>query len=340
MANQGNIPSQADPNVLMKHIMAFFGSKYLFTATELGIFELLGDGPRSADKLASEIGAETHHLTAVLNALAALNLLEKQGDHFANTPLTDQFLAGKTPADMRPIIKMFDHLMYPRIGSLARDLVENFAQVDSVMAPSFSDYDQRVLSEGVHAITMGAAQQLPHVYDFSQHDRLLDVGGGTGSFLVPLMRQYDHLRAGLIEIPRVVELAEEYLATTPYLDRVTLYPGDVFVDPIPTAEYDVLLMANFLHVFSPDQNIQMLDHVRSDAQLGTRLLATSFWMDETGTQPLAGALMGGIFMNFTKGDSRTYRVVEVREWLENTGWKFVDHTPLAGPQSLIIAEAV
>jgi len=32
-------------------------------------------------------------------------------------------------------------------------------------------------------------------------------------------------------------------------------------------------------------------------------------------------------------------VDEARGWLHHTGWRFADHRPLAGPQSLIVAEA-
>jgi len=38
-------------------------------------------------------------------------------------------------------------------------------------------------------------------------------------------------------------------------------------------------------------------------------------------------------------DGDVYSVDEVRDWLPETGWRFVEHVPLAGPQSLIVAEA-
>ena len=34
-----------------------------------------------------------------------------------------------------------------------------------------------------------------------------------------------------------------------------------------------------------------------------------------------------------------YSVDEARDWLDHTGWRFTGHHPLAGPQSLIIAQA-
>jgi hypothetical protein len=37
-------------------------------------------------------------------------------------------------------------------------------------------------------------------------------------------------------------------------------------------------------------------------------------------------------------DGDVYSVTEARDWLAATGWRFVDHLPLAGPQSIIVAE--
>ena len=63
-----------------------------------------------------------------------------------------------------------------------------------------------------------------------------------------------------------------------------------------------------------------------------------FWTDPTHTQPVQAALMAGEFAVHLR-DGDVYSVEEVREWLPTVGWRFVEHTPLAGPQSLIVAEA-
>jgi tRNA A58 N-methylase Trm61 len=52
-------------------------------------------------------------------------------------------------------------------------------------------------------------------YDFSQHRRVLDLGGGTGSFLVALLRRYQNLEATLFEVPDVAAIARERLASDP-----------------------------------------------------------------------------------------------------------------------------
>jgi hypothetical protein len=55
-------------------------------------------------------------------------------------------------------------------------------------------------------------------------------------------------------------------------------------------------------------------------------------------EPLQAALIAGEFaVHLRNGD--LYSVEEVRGWLDRTGWRFTDHRPLAGPHSLIVAEA-
>lgn len=102
--------------------------------------------------------------------------------------------------------------------------------------------------------------------------------------------------------------------------------------------YDVFLLANLMHYWSPEENRALLQRVRSAAETGSRLLRADFWTDRTHTEPLTAALMAGEFaVHVRSGD--VYSVDEMRGWLPETGWRFVEHMPLAGPQSLIVAEA-
>ena len=102
--------------------------------------------------------------------------------------------------------------------------------------------------------------------------------------------------------------------------------------------HDVFLLANLIHYWSPDENRALLRRVRSAAETGSSLLLADFWTDPTHTQPVQAALMAGEFaIHLRNGD--VYSVEEIQSWLDETGWRFIRHAPLAGPQSLIVAEA-
>ena len=69
------------------------------------------------------------------------------------------------------------------------------------------------------------------------------------------------------------------------------------------------------------------------------MLIADFWTDPTHTQPLPAALMAGEFaIHVNDGD--VYSVEEGTAWLAATGWSSTGHRALAGPMSVIIAEAI
>ena len=113
--------------------------------------------------------------------------------------------------------------------------------------------------------------------------------------------------------------------------------GDAMTGVLPPG-YDAFLLANLMHYWSPDENRALLRRVRSAADAGSSLLLADFWTDPTHTQPVQAALMAGEFAaHLRHGD--VYSVEEVQGWLDETGWRFIQHAPLAGPQSLVVAEA-
>ena len=113
--------------------------------------------------------------------------------------------------------------------------------------------------------------------------------------------------------------------------------GDAMVGELPTG-YDVFLLANLVHYWSAEQNQELPQRVRRAAQPGSALLLADFWTNPAHTESLQAALMAGEFATHIRtGD--VYSVEEVRGWLDRTGWGFANHHPLAGPQSLIIAQA-
>ncbi len=81
----------------------------------------------------------------------------------------------------------------------------------------------------------------------------------------------------------------------------------------------------------------LLRRARQSVAEGARLLLADFWTDETHTDPPFAAFMAAEFLLIT-GEGDVYNEQEAREWLDETGWRMLEHKPLAGPQSLIVAE--
>jgi ubiquinone/menaquinone biosynthesis C-methylase UbiE len=200
------------------------------------------------------------------------------------------------------------------------------------------DAHQEVASAGIEAILAGPAAALAQTVDFSARERLLDVGGGTGSWSIAVVNEHPHIEATVFDLPAVVAIARRRIASAGLSSQVAVIAGDAMEGPLPGG-HDVCLLANLIHYFSPHENQRLLARVRDAVDAGARLLIADFWTDPTHTEPLIAALMAGEFaVHVRHGD--VYSVEEGQQWLKASGWRLVDHKPLSGPVSLVVAEAV
>jgi hypothetical protein len=321
------------PDRIFEIAQGFMASKHLFAASELGVFEALGEGPVDLDGLAARTGLTRRTARITADAMVAIGLLERHGDRYANSPVTATFLSGATPADLRPLLRFWDRLSYPAWEDLAGALgrgrpAREIFEIDDELVP--------LMSAGIAAATAAACRALPEAAGLPPASRVLDIGGGTGSWSIALAAADPALTATVLEIADVARVARDQLRTTAYSDRIDVHVGDVLVDDLPRG-FNAFLVANLVHYFTPEANRSILHRVRAAAEPGARLLLADFWTDPTHTQPLPAALMAGEFaIHVNDGD--VYSVEEGTSWLRDTGWRYLDHRPLAGPMSVIVAE--
>jgi len=201
----------------------------------------------------------------------------------------------------------------------------------------FSEEEQQIFSTGVEAFSAPAAAALAAGYDFARHRRVLDVAGGTGSFLIAILRRNAALNGTLFELPGTCAVARRRLAREPEGARIQVIEGDLLKDALPD-DHDVVIAANIVHGLSEAHNLELLKNVRTHVATGARLLLVDLWMDPSRTQPAAAPLMSGEFL-IHAGEGQSYAESEADEWLSQTGWRKLERRPLAGPASVIIAEA-
>jgi 2-polyprenyl-3-methyl-5-hydroxy-6-metoxy-1,4-benzoquinol methylase len=307
-------------------------SKHLFAANDLGLFEKLADRPLTLDELARELGIPSRTARITADAMVALGFVEKRDNRYQNSPVSQTFLSGKTPADLRPFLRFWNHISYPQWQHLEEALRTNRA-VRGDLDPD----QQRIFSEGVAAFTAGPAHALAEKYDFGRHRKVLDLGGGVGEFLVPILDRYPQLEGTLFELEPVAEVAKDALATNPVGSRIKIVAGDLFEDRIPE-DHDALILAHVVHYFDHERNLELLRGIRERVSAGARLLIVDFWTNPQHTEPLFAVLMAGEFLTQVGGD--VFSEEEGKGWLRESGWEYVQTIPLEGPNSLVVGEAL
>jgi ubiquinone/menaquinone biosynthesis C-methylase UbiE len=323
------------PEPILKIATGFMAAKHLFAASELGLFEALADGPVALEALAKHMAVPPRTAAIVAAAMVSLGLIHEDGSLYRNSEAAEAFLAGKAETGLRPFLRFLDSISYPLWQKFIDAVQSGQGQVQF---GKFDREQQQVFSAGVEALTARVAAALATNYDFSRHQRLLDVGGGTGSFLLAVLRSCPVLHGTLFELPGACAVARQRLAVQPEGQRIDIIEGNVFSDPLP-GDHDVMLVANTVHVFSQAHNLELFKKLRAIATSGGRLLLVDLWTDPTHSQPPAAALMSGEFLVMA-GEGQAYSEQEAEHWMRKTGWRKLERKALAGATSLIVAEAI
>ena len=104
------------PEKILQTGLAFWPSKTLLSAIEMGVFTELARGPEHFEALRGRLGLHPRSARDFLDTLVALGFLTRTGDRYANTAETDLFLDRKKPSYVGGILEMANHRLYPVLG--------------------------------------------------------------------------------------------------------------------------------------------------------------------------------------------------------------------------------
>jgi hypothetical protein len=113
---------QPTPEKILQTGLAFWASKTLLSAIEMGVFTELAHGPEEFDALSGRLGLHSRSARYFLDALVALGFLQRDGDRYGNTPEADLFLDRNKPSYVGGVLEMANHRLYPFWGHLTEAL--------------------------------------------------------------------------------------------------------------------------------------------------------------------------------------------------------------------------
>ncbi|HEU5110060.1 MAG TPA: methyltransferase, partial [Micromonosporaceae bacterium] len=322
-------PGPPNPGRIIDLFAGFMVSKTLFAATEFGLFAAVGPDGATVTELADRCALPERSARAIADLMVDAGLLVRDGERFRNAPDAEAFLAGRGPFDLRPLARYWDIVSYPtwtNAASAFRTRQGVRSELDEAQTEAYES--------AVALVTAETAADLAREYDFGGHRRLLDAGGGFGTFLKPILGRFEHLDATLVDLPDVATAVTEQNAAGGFAGRLTVVGADLFTDPIPGG-HDAILVANVVHLFPPERIVELLRRLRDAITPDGRLLLVDWWRTDVAPHPSA-RFGAGEFLMISGGD--LYQVDEVARWLGEAGWRFVGLQPLPPPSGLIIAE--
>jgi predicted O-methyltransferase YrrM len=303
---------------LLELSSAYQRSQPLLAAAELGVFAVLADGSKSTAAIADALETDPRATELLLNALVALGVLEKDGDAFGLPQALVPLLSGSDDESVLPMIR--HHATCAHRWNTLAEVVRSGAPVHDETSSPRTEAELRAFISAMHVVGRDAATDVVAVIRPERFRRALDVGGGSGTYTLAMLRAAPDLRVTLFDLPRVVGMARERLRQEGVLDRVEIVDGDFYVDSLPPG-HDLVLLSAIIHQNGSSQNRSLFENCLRALEPGGHLVIRDIVMDATHTRPPRGALFAINMLVATAGGG-TYDFHQIRHDLESAG--FVD----------------
>jgi hypothetical protein len=327
------------PDAIMQLSFAFWGSKTLLSAVELGLFTLLADGPLGVEALTARLELHPRSVRDFLDALVSLGQLERNDGLYANTPAGALFLDRRKPSYVGGILEMANTRLYPFWGALTAALRTGEPQNETKQGRDLFDEIYRhpaILSEFLKAMTglsLGAARAMSEKFPWSDYRSFADIGTAQGGLAVELARAHPHVHGIGFDLPAVRPHFEDYVAQNGLSSRLSFHAGDFFAQAMPSA--DVLIMGHILHDWSLQKKQVLIRKAYEALPIGGALIVYDPIIDDDRRRNTFGLLMSLNMLVETR-EGFDFTGADCRGWLEEAGFAETRCEPLAGPDSMVI----
>ncbi len=310
--------AQRKANQLFNIATGFVNYQVFAACVSLDLFERLREGPRDCVELARECGLPTEGMLRLLLAASALELLTDRGDQrFGLGDLGAAVLGNPGAAAMA---------LHHR--HLYRDLADPLALLRRESSTELAKFwPYATGTEGgaaEYSELMATSQSLVAVdildaYPMQGHRQLRDIAGGSGSFACSALARWPELKASVLDLPEVAELAQQRFAEQGIGERASATSGDMFTDPLAGArDADLISLVRVVHDHDDEDVMRLFRSLRESMAPGASLLIAEPMAETPGAESMGHAYFG--FYLLAMGSGRPRTAGELTRMLKDAGF--------------------
>ncbi len=304
---------------------SFRDVRIAMTAVELDVFANIGKGS-TCGEIAQRIDADPRATEMLLNALVSLELIIKQGDRYWNCDLSALHLTGDSRMAMMHQVHLW-HRWSTLTECVRKGTAVSERRRDEAGTEAFIAAMHRNASERASAVV--------NAVDASKTRNMLDLGGGSGAYSIAFANANPQLQSTILDGEPVLEIAARHIAQAGLSNRIHTKPGDMLTTELGTG-FDLVLLSQILHMFSPDENRLLLQRAFAALGPGGRVVVQEFILDPDKTSPRWAVFFSLNMLVGSPGGS-SYSADELRAFMESAGFRQVRHLPL-GQTGLMVGE--
>jgi ubiquinone/menaquinone biosynthesis C-methylase UbiE len=322
---------------LLEFGFGFAPALIIDAAVKFYIFDALDHGPKTLKEIHLATGASKRGLTAVLNALVALGLLEKDSEGlFSLTPESAAFLVRSQPNYHGGLFHQMSSRLIPDWLQLSEVLGTGRPVADADPEKQVAFYQQLV--EDLFGFNHAAAQALANILEISKTSELvsvLDLAAGSGVWSIALAQRSYMVRVQAVDFPPILPITRKIAERCGVNDQFTYTEGDV-----PTVEFGsghhIALLGHILHSLGMAESRTLIRKTYAALAPGATIVIADFLTNSERTAP-AFPLLFAVNMLVHTEDGDTYSFEEIRSWLEQSGFDHVRLVDVPAVSPLILA---
>ena len=266
MSTPSRVPGPQPSEQLMQLASGYIVSSGLYTATKLGIPDLLKDGAKSTRDLAQATGSHEDSLYRLLRALASAGVFnESLPRTFQLTSVGELLCAGRDDSVRDMVLWLDNPFHFQTHSELEHAVKTGETVVEKIFGESCFGYLQKNQELGDvfnRAMTTFSKMLTPAVleaYDFSYLDgkTLVDIGGGHGHLLTMILKKHPKIRGVIFDLEHVHAGAKSRISEHGLTGRCETAGGDFFA-AVPAA--DAYIMKHIIHDWSDEKALTILNN--------------------------------------------------------------------------------
>jgi 3-hydroxy-5-methyl-1-naphthoate 3-O-methyltransferase len=308
--------------VIGKILQGYQPACVVIAANELKLFDQLKQ-PSTASHVAETLNLNPEATERLLNALTSLEIITKENQTYHLPEAAHEYLTSGGNHSLQQWIQLSADL-YPIWGQLST-FIRSGILIKSIMEMLGGDpHKMRAFTDAMHDKALKATWMIAREIPVGDAKTMLDVGGGPGTYSLEWCKLHNHLKATVFDIAPVLEVSKNYIESYGLQDRVDTQPGDFHKDDLGDSQYDLVLMANILHMYDADISKALVAKAVKAVKPGGRIVIHGFCTNEDQTGPMDDTLFSLNIGMLTEG-GRAHPVQEKMDWLESAGASDIRH---------------
>lgn len=315
---EGQSPVPGVPDAVFDMIRNLEIMALLYAAVELDIFQLVEEDNFHLEETARRKGYDIHALESLMNALAATNFLEKNGNRYIMSDIARQVAADPYLANHVRLAKVYTAMFkYPQ--RVKGNYLHQLEPEDLEIITALGQFSAEGLVNALTPLVPGLK---------TQPLTLMDLGCGQGYHLAALARMNPHLKClGIDAREKILRLARTHAAQY-NLDNIAFKKGDMREMPFEK-NLDVITCFTALRGMGKEEIMDLVGKVFTALKKGGYFVIQDFFLENHGLAPIDNVLFDMKLAMSAKGG----KVFRNADFEELTGIGFTDFAryPITAP---------